>query len=173
MQHVALSEREQTIGSLAGNTVHVWEFDFREDLQGIVLYYQTWQEGQWSEPEAIIYGMANGTERLCVAIDSNSQQNVDSWSWATNWARMMSGVEVPLKKGTAYGTVFLGETAETPIALEASEDYLLAMRCYDYTAGQALQAMQEDNAEYHDAAMLLRLKCFATAEEAEAAANEL
>lgn len=169
----------------------VLEFDFQEDVQGIAFYCDVWQDGQCiaSTPQL----RASSTAQIeALVVSQEMEDSLCRWEFveknSDGYCTLATVLEqeVPTKKGgCGYSYSWLGSSGKAA-DLQAGKSYILAQQYFDLTPivengafstmTPSIDDAQSDSnkqLEECDYAIVLRMDTFATAEEAEAAANEL
>ena len=190
VQYEQLLKGDQRVSLLNDGLMGALEFDFQDDIQGIVFYREIWQTGQCIEAVPQLYaGPAEKIASLYISI--GMEDTACRWDLVENGSdgdtssimQPLIQTELPDGGSGSYGykAVFIGDNAKNHTArLNAGESYTLAAQIFDlnvnitkengdYFVQNDFGNLEADNLDFqnYDYAIVLRMDTFATAEEVE------
>ncbi len=189
VKFIPLTEQETVISKMISDNLGIFEFTYQSDVQGHVLHLDTWFQGACIGSEVLSFGGNETLDKLYLAPkiiqDQNGQVTGTQWQWNLNGAVFYNPLVIPfpetaLAKSIGWG--FNYWQCEKGAPLEANQSYVLAAGVCDlfgngvhtYDCEVLANDLSIVQGDYGNEYMLiLYLDTYATAEEAEAAANEL
>lgn len=189
VKFIPLTEQEMAIGKMISDNLGIFEFTYQSDVQGHVLHLDTWFQGACIGSEVLSFGGNETLDKLYLAPkiiqNQNGQVTGTQWQWNLNGAVLYNPLVIPfletaLAKSIGWG--FNYWQCEKGAPLEANQSYVLAAGVCDlfgngvhtYDCEVLANDLSIVQGDYGNEYMLiLYLDTYATAEEAEAAANEL
>lgn len=189
VKFIPLTEQETAISKMISDNLGIFEFTYQSDVQGHVLHLDTWFQGACIRSDVLSFGGNETLDKLYLAPkviqDQNGQFTGTQWQWNLGGAVFYNPLVIPfpetaLAKSIGWG--FNYWQCEKGAPLEANQSYVLAAGVCDlfgngvhtYDCEVLANDLSIVQGDYGNEYMLiLYLDTFATAEEAEAAANEL
>jgi len=186
---IELSEREEAIGQMFNGNVGILKFDFRDDIQGAVMYTEVWEKDKCVETNVWSLG-GTGDKELYMSweVDREKGQSILRMNSRTEGATSV----YPVMKKTVPGDnleewgwswAFLDGTTGSPTELKPGETYLLGWQAFDTTPEVTEDSSvstvygvvnaYERHKNQDDYTVMLLMDTFATEEEALAAADSM
>ena len=178
---------------LANGWFHEFEFGFRDDVQGMVLTQEVWQNGVCTAKDVLAYGGAGGTENyyLCsekLQDEATGQELAGTalsiWTVSeVNDGRVERDLVSLERWFPQPATAEYYDTIGKKQPLEAGKEYVLFLQIEQFDNGIPVITCDNLNQaaavgkSYHEALQdceyvtVLKLQCFATEAEAEEAAK--
>ena len=188
VKFIPLTEQEMAIGKMISDNLGIFEFTYQSDVQGHVLHLDTWFQGACIRSDVLSFGGNETLDKLYLAPkviqDQNGQFTGTQWQWNLGGAVFYNPLVIPFPEvalAENIGWGFNYWSCEKGAPLEANQSYVLAAGVFDLfgngihsynceALANDLSVVQVDDGNEY---MILYLDTYATAEEAEAAANEL
>lgn len=190
VQYEQLRKGDQRVSLLNDGLMGALEFDFQDDIRGIVFYQEIWQNGQCIEAAPLLHaGPAEQITSLYISI--GMEDTACRWDLVKNRSDGDTGsimqpliqTALPYDGNGSYGykAVFIGDNAKNhTVRLDAGESYTLAAQIFDlnvniteengdYFVQNNFGNLEADNLDFqnYDYAIVLRMDTYTTAEEAE------
>lgn len=170
-----LTDREQMIADISGDFTRVLEINYDSDIKGQALYMDEWQNGTRVNSNLLLQGKAEKKEEYVMS--TTIPENKEQLEWKiSNGEQSMNPKTKNFPEtdsNIASITAAIADDKEDSYNLKSGGEYILAVRAFQLT-GDSIKSITcgsakecEERLKEYEYAVVLRLKTFATAKEAE------